>query len=239
MHSDAAQLGSTLRIDLKKRGVIRSSTAGKPRIRKRTTMSRYQRQSPSNPPEQSLPETSLPIWALTALLIPAGVANTAASICFARPSHAWLGLPAGLDFETRLFARPNAPALLRRELSLPSYTCQPRRHEHEDGPYQPIERERRIARAILSVLSDCNHPLIIVTKSSLNRTGYRYPGTNGCQGPLRCRYLRNPSGPKPCTHNGAEGLRTGPASGDNPLPVGGRNSCKDHGRANSARHYRP
>ena len=89
MHSEAAQLGSTLRIDLKKRGVIRSSTAGKPRIRKRTTMSRYQRQSPSNPPEQSLPETGLPIWALTALLISAGVANTAASI--ALPVLAMLG----------------------------------------------------------------------------------------------------------------------------------------------------
>ncbi len=87
--------------------------------------------------------------------------------CFARPTHAWLGLSAGLDFETRLFAKPDAAALLRRELSLPSYACRPVAMGTNTDPYQPIERERRITRDILGVLSDCDHPLVIVTKSSL------------------------------------------------------------------------
>jgi len=87
--------------------------------------------------------------------------------CFARPTHAWLGLSAGLDFETRLFAKPDAAALLRQELSQPSYTCRPIAMGTNTDPYQPIEREHRITRDILGVLSDCRHPLIIITKSSL------------------------------------------------------------------------
>ena len=87
--------------------------------------------------------------------------------CYARPTHAWLGLSPGVDFETRLFAKPDAAALLRRELALPSYRCEPIAMGTNTDPYQPVERERRITRDILKVLSDCNHPVTIVTKSAL------------------------------------------------------------------------
>ncbi len=87
--------------------------------------------------------------------------------CYARPSHAWLGLSPGVDFETRLFAKPDAASLLRQELARPSYRCEPIAMGTNTDPYQPVERERRITRAILKVLSDCNHPVTIVTKSAL------------------------------------------------------------------------
>ena len=87
--------------------------------------------------------------------------------CYARPSHAWLGLSPGVDFETRLFAKPDAAALLRQEVARPSYRCEPIAMGTNTDPYQPVERERRITRAILKVLSDCNHPVTIVTKSAL------------------------------------------------------------------------
>jgi len=87
--------------------------------------------------------------------------------CFARPTHAWLGLSPGLDFESRLFAKPDAPALLRKELADNSYRCRPIAMGTNTDPYQPIERDYRITRRILSVLSDCGHPVTIVTKSAM------------------------------------------------------------------------
>jgi len=87
--------------------------------------------------------------------------------CFARPTHAWLGLSPGLDFETKLFAKPDAAALLRQELARPSYDCRPIAMGTNTDPYQPVERERRITRDILKVLSETGHPVAIVTKSAL------------------------------------------------------------------------
>ena len=87
--------------------------------------------------------------------------------CYARPSHAYLGLSPGQDFESRLFAKPDAAARLRAELARPGYRCAPIALGTNTDPYQPIERERRITRAILEVLAECNHPLTIVTKSAL------------------------------------------------------------------------
>ena len=87
--------------------------------------------------------------------------------CFARPTHAYLGLSPGLDFETKLFAKPNAAALLKKELSKPGYQCQPIALGTNTDPYQPIERTYRITRQILEVLSACNHPVSIVTKSAM------------------------------------------------------------------------
>jgi DNA repair photolyase len=87
--------------------------------------------------------------------------------CFARPSHAYLGLSPGLDFETMLFAKPTAPTLLRAELSHPRYACSTLAMGTNTDPYQPIERERRITRGILEVLSEFAHPVSIVTKSAL------------------------------------------------------------------------
>ena len=87
--------------------------------------------------------------------------------CYARPSHAYLNLSPGLDFETRLFAKPEAAQLLRAELAKPSYQCSPIALGSNTDPYQPIEREWQITRQILQVLAECKHPLSIVTKSAL------------------------------------------------------------------------
>ncbi len=87
--------------------------------------------------------------------------------CYARPSHAYLDLSPGLDFETRLFAKPDAAALLRAELARPGYVCDPIALGTNTDPYQPIEREHRITRQILEVLAEHEHPFSIVTKSAL------------------------------------------------------------------------
>lgn len=87
--------------------------------------------------------------------------------CFARPSHAYLGLSPGLDFETRLIARPDAPQVLQRELAARRYKVAPIAMGTNTDPYQPIEREHGITRACLQVLSDADHPVAIVTKGTL------------------------------------------------------------------------
>src|SRR5688572_26724036 len=87
--------------------------------------------------------------------------------CYARPSHAYLNLSPGLDFETRLFAKVNAPELLREELGRPGYACEVISLGANTDPYQPVEREYRITRGILEVLSECDHPVGIVTKNAL------------------------------------------------------------------------
>lgn len=87
--------------------------------------------------------------------------------CFARPTHSYLGLSPGLDFESRLFAKVNAAELLRRELARPSYVPQHIAIGVNTDAYQPCERERRLTRQVLEVLSECRHPVGLVTKSSL------------------------------------------------------------------------
>jgi len=87
--------------------------------------------------------------------------------CFARPTHAYLGLSPGLDFETRLIARPDAPAVLRRELSARGYRPAPIAIGTNTDPYQPIEGRFRIMRQILQVLAEFQHPVTIVTKGTL------------------------------------------------------------------------
>ncbi|UWQ34983.1 PA0069 family radical SAM protein [Leisingera sp. M527] len=87
--------------------------------------------------------------------------------CFARPSHAYLGLSPGLDFETRLVARPNAAAVLRNELSAPRYKAAVLALGTNTDPYQPCERDHRITRSCLEVLRDFNHPVAIVTKGAM------------------------------------------------------------------------
>ncbi|MGK6323919.1 PA0069 family radical SAM protein [Sphingomonas sp. DT-51] len=85
--------------------------------------------------------------------------------CFARPSHAFHDLSPGLDFETKLFAKPDAAALLRNELSRRDYRCAPIAIGTNTDPYQPIEREWRVTREVIEVLAACDHPLVITTKS--------------------------------------------------------------------------
>ncbi|MEX1148151.1 MAG: PA0069 family radical SAM protein, partial [Sphingomonadales bacterium] len=87
--------------------------------------------------------------------------------CFARPSHAWLGLSPGLDFETRITAKLQAPELLEKELARPGYTVRPMAIGTNTDPYQPVERRLKIMRGVLEVLARTRHPVSIVTKSHL------------------------------------------------------------------------
>jgi DNA repair photolyase len=87
--------------------------------------------------------------------------------CYARPSHAYLDLSPGLDFETRLFAKVNAAQLLRAELARQSHTVESIALGANTDPYQPAERHYRITRDVLEVLAECGHPVGIVTKNAL------------------------------------------------------------------------
>jgi len=87
--------------------------------------------------------------------------------CYARPTHAWLGLSPGLDFETQIFHKPDAPRLLREELSHPNYVCSTIVLGSATDAYQPFERKERLTRALLEVALETGHPLSVVTKSSL------------------------------------------------------------------------
>jgi DNA repair photolyase len=87
--------------------------------------------------------------------------------CFARPTHAYLGLSPGLDFESKLFVKPEAAALLEKELAHPKYEPKVIAIGTNTDPYQPIERRYKVMRQILEVLDKCSHPVGIVTKSAL------------------------------------------------------------------------
>jgi len=89
------------------------------------------------------------------------------SYCYARPAHAYMGLSPGLDFESRLFAKPDAAKLLEKEISAKNYKMSPIALGTNTDPYQPIERERGITREILEVLVKHNHPFTIVTKNQM------------------------------------------------------------------------
>lgn len=89
------------------------------------------------------------------------------SYCFARPSHAYLNLSPGLDFETRLFAKTNAAERLIHTLSRPGYVPEPIALGINTDAYQPIERTRQITRQCLQVLHDCRHPVSLITKNAL------------------------------------------------------------------------
>ena len=86
--------------------------------------------------------------------------------CFARPTHAFHDLSPGLDFESRLFVKPDAAALLRKELGKKGYIPTPMALGTNTDPYQPIEGKWRITRQVIEVLSETSHPLIITTKSN-------------------------------------------------------------------------
>ena len=87
--------------------------------------------------------------------------------CFARPNHAYRGLSPGLDFETKIFVKPSAAALLEKELRKKDYSPKPVALGANTDPYQPVERQLGITRAVLEVLERFGHPVTIVTKSAL------------------------------------------------------------------------
>ncbi|MBS0356897.1 MAG: PA0069 family radical SAM protein [Proteobacteria bacterium] len=87
--------------------------------------------------------------------------------CFARPTHAYLGLSPGLDFETKIVWKPDAPAVLRRELAAPGYRCEPIALGINTDGWQPVERRLGLTRQLLEILAETRHPVSIVTKSAL------------------------------------------------------------------------
>jgi DNA repair photolyase len=87
--------------------------------------------------------------------------------CYARPSHAYMGLSAGIDFETRLFYKADAGKVLEEELARPGYVCKPITIGANTDPYQPVERDLKVTRAVLEVLARTRHPASIITKSAL------------------------------------------------------------------------
>ena len=87
--------------------------------------------------------------------------------CYARPSHAWMGLSPGLDFESRLFFKPEGPRLLEQELAAHRYVCKRIHIGGNTDPYQPVERTQKITRSLLEVLQRFNQPFSIITKSNL------------------------------------------------------------------------
>src|SRR6202011_5184899 len=87
--------------------------------------------------------------------------------CYARPSHAYMGLSPGLDFETRLFYKADAAAVLQKQIARPGYVCKPIMLGANTDPYQPAERRMKVTRSILEVLARCRHPVSIVTKGAL------------------------------------------------------------------------
>jgi DNA repair photolyase len=114
-----------------------------------------------------LPATTRPISASIARSIPYRGCEHGCIYCFARPTHAYLGLSPGLDFETRILTKPDAAKLLEQELAKPGYRPAVIAMGTNTDPYQPLERKLRITRSILEVLSECRHPVGIVTKSAL------------------------------------------------------------------------
>jgi DNA repair photolyase len=87
--------------------------------------------------------------------------------CYARPSHSYMNLSSGLDFETKLFYKVDAAALLEKEINKPNYVCEPIMLGSNTDPYQPIESKLKITRQLLEILNKYNHPVAIITKSSM------------------------------------------------------------------------
>jgi len=87
--------------------------------------------------------------------------------CYARPSHGYLGLSAGIDFETRLFYKADAARVLEDELAAPGYVCKPIMIGANTDPYQPVERELQVTRSVLEVLARTRHPVTVISKSAL------------------------------------------------------------------------
>jgi DNA repair photolyase len=135
----------------------------------------YQDEIVENPAETVLPESarslvtgnSSPDVGFDLSINPFRGCSHACVYCFARPSHAYLGLSPGLDFETKLFYKVDAVRLLEADLSRPGYVCKPIALGINTDGYQPLEKRLRITRSILEVLARCRHPVLLVTKSAL------------------------------------------------------------------------
>jgi len=123
--------------------------------------------------------------------------------CFARPSHSYLGLSPGLDFESRLFAKTNAPELLLREFARPAYVPETITVGINTDAYQPCERELKITRQLLQIFHDCQHPVALITKSSLIERDIDLLGAHGGPRASHCRRHHYHSRSENGAHSGA------------------------------------
>ena len=142
--------------------------------------------------------------------------------CYARPSHAHLGLSAGLDFETKIFVKHEAAALLRQELARPGYVCSPISLGANTDPYQPLERRLRITRQVLEVLAETRHPVGIVTKSALVTRDIDLLAPMARAGPGTGLRLGHHARRRDRPHAGAARRGPAPAARRDPRPGGGR-----------------
>ncbi len=151
--------------------------------------------------------------------------------CFARPTHAYLGLSPGLDFESKLFAKPDAPQLLEKELAAQDYEPRMIAIGTNTDPYQPIERERKIMRGILEVLERAGHPVGIVTKSALVTRDIDILARMAQAPSRQGGDFGDDAGPQACAHHGAAGFDAAEAAGGAAAIVGGGHSDHGDGRA--------
>ena len=143
------------------------------------------------------------------------------SYCYARPAHAYMGLSPGLDFESKLFAKPDAAKLLRAELSARSYVPKTIALGANTDAYQPIERERRITRAILEVLVGVQPPGRHRHQVGAGDARHRHPGAHGAEGPGQGGALRHLARPEARPRHGAARLDPGEAAGRHRAARGG------------------
>ena len=179
-----------------RRGVRRRLGAAAERRRRTTTTPRRRsrRRARSSPRARSSRRNDSPDIPFTQSINPYQGCEHGCIYCYARPTHAYLDLSPGLDFETKLFAKPNAAALLRAELAKPGYVCDPIALGTNTDPYQPIEREWKITRSIIEVLAECDHPLTIIDQVRAGRARPRPPRADGREGHRRgssCRSRRS------------------------------------------------
>ncbi|VAW09997.1 Radical SAM domain protein [hydrothermal vent metagenome] len=130
-------------------------------------LDRFKRQVTDEAPKSIITKNTSPDLAFDRSINPYRGCEHGCVYCYARPTHAYLGHSPGLDFETRLYAKPEAAALLEDELSARGYVPRAIALGTNTDPYQPLERERRITRSVLDVLARARHPVGIVTKSGL------------------------------------------------------------------------
>ncbi len=154
--------------------------------------------------------------------------------CYARPTHAYQGLSPGLDFESRLFVKPDAHELLLRELADPKYEPQMIALGTNTDPYQPIERKWQVTRRILEVLRDTGHPVGIVTKSAAGAARPRHPERDGREESGESGALGDDRRPRAGAGDGAARGDAAEAARDDPPALAGRRSDRRHGGADRA-----
>ena len=159
--------------------------------------------------------------------------------CFARPTHSYMGMSPGLDFEARLFAKPDAAKLLERELSKPGYTAKTIAIGTNTDPYQPIEKTWRIMREILEVLEAHRHPVGIVTKSALGHARHRHPVAHGGEGARQGRAFDHHARRQARPRDGAAGGDAGAKAAGHAGAARGRHSRVGHGGSHDPRPQRP